>query len=231
MSATAGSRVSAINPTQHEGDATSRLLLWGGVLVGPLYLVTGLVQAFMRPGFDLSKHSLSQLAIGDFGWIQSTNLLVSGLLVLGAAAAIRQVFAEGRGRTWGPVLLSVYGLGMIGAAFFQADPALGFPPGTPSDQAEISWHGGLHFLCAGLGFLGLVASSIILGRRGLASGQPLWGAYSIATGVAFLIAFIGGGFVAGASGNPTLAVLSIWIAVVLAWAWLSITCLRLLPRG
>src|SRR5690606_24249411 len=33
-----------------------------GVLVGPFYLVVGLIQAFVRDGFDLGRHALSLLA-------------------------------------------------------------------------------------------------------------------------------------------------------------------------
>ena len=37
----------------------------------------------------------------------------------------------GRGRTWVPILLGMYAVGLICAGFFTADPAFGSPPGTP----------------------------------------------------------------------------------------------------
>src|SRR3989441_5108147 len=117
--------------TQAAGTTTvTRTLLACGAVAGPLYLVVGLAQAFTRPGFDLTRHPLSLLSNGDLGWIQITNFLLSGLLVVAGAVGMRQALASGRGRTWGPLLVGVYGLGLIGAAFFVADPAQGFPPGT-----------------------------------------------------------------------------------------------------
>ena len=41
------------------------------------------------------------------------------------------VLHSGRGATWGPLLLGVYGLGLIAAGVFATDPALGYPPGAP----------------------------------------------------------------------------------------------------
>src|SRR6185436_5158065 len=106
----------------------TRVLLVCGILAGPIYIIIGLAQALTRPGFDITRHSLSLLSNGDLGWIQIGNFLVTGLLIIAGAFGMRRAMRTGRGRTWGPLLLSVYGLGMFGAAFFVADPAAGFPP-------------------------------------------------------------------------------------------------------
>jgi hypothetical protein len=54
------------------------------------------------------------------------------------------------------VTSELYGLGLIGAGFFRADPALGFPPGLPADAyGTISWHGMMHFVVGAIGFFGL----------------------------------------------------------------------------
>jgi hypothetical protein len=88
---------------------------------------------------------------------------------------------------------------MIGAGAFTADPALGFPLGTPAESMTVSTHGLLHLACAGVGFLGLIAASIMYGRGCLAAGRPVWGAYSIGTGVVFLVTFFSGAALAGAA--------------------------------
>src|SRR5215469_8259990 len=110
----------------------TRSLLAGAAIAGPLFAVVGLIQAFVHPGFDLTRHALSLLEAGDFGWIQRANFILTGLLYVGGAAAMRQVM-RGPGATWGPRLIMVFGMGMIGAGCFAADPGLGYPPGTPSD--------------------------------------------------------------------------------------------------
>ena len=145
-------------------EATTKLtraLLACGVVAGPFYIVVGVLQLFIRPGFDITRHMLSLLANGDLGWIQITNFEVSGLLTIAGAIGIRQILRGGSGGTWGPWLLALYGLGLMAAGIFRADPALGFPPGTPADANAVSWHGLIHLISASVGFLGLIAACFV----------------------------------------------------------------------
>ena len=82
-----------------------------------------------REGFDLTRHAGSLLANGDLGWIQVINFVVTGLMLVAGAAGIRRALGGGR---WGPRLLAAYGVGVIGAGVFTADPTFGFPAGTPN---------------------------------------------------------------------------------------------------
>lgn len=195
----------------------TRALLSGGIVAGPLYLIVGLVEAFTRPGFDITRHDLSLLSNGTWGWIHITTLIVSGLLVIAGAVGIRRALRAGRGSTWGPLLLGIYGLGLIGAGIFVADPAFGFPPGTPADAHTISVNGLLHFVCGGIGFLGLITACFVFARRFAGLGQRGWQCFSLLTGVIFFAGFVG---IASGSGSGWL-LLGFWIAVVLAWIWLS----------
>jgi hypothetical protein len=177
----------------------------------------------IRPGFDIRRHALSLLSNGDLGWIQIANFVVAGLLVIAGALGMRRVMRGSRGGTWGPLLLGLYGLGLVGAGFFAADPALGFPPGTPEDATAISWHGLLHFVAGGIGFLGLIAACFVFASRFMALKQPGWAAYSAATGVIFFAAFFG-----IASGSRGAGVsLAFALAVVIAWVWISVMAARL----
>jgi hypothetical protein len=201
-------------------------LLICGLIAGPFYLVVGLIQAITRPGFDIVRHDLSLLANGELGWIQITNLVLTGLLVGAFAVGMRQALPAGRGRTWGPILLGVYGVGLVGAGFFTADPAFGFPPGTPADAHAMSWHGLLHFICGGVGFLALIAACFVLARRFASRRQRGWAAYSRATGVIFFAAFAG---IATGSGQ-SWSVMGFWIGVVVAWAWVWAMAVKLLTE-
>ena len=119
----------------------TRALLCCGVLAGPIYIVVGLVQALTREGFDLTRHDLSLLANGRLGWIQITNLVVTGLMTIAAAVGIRRSWRGVRGGTWAPLLLGVYGAGLVAAGIFVADPTLGFPPGTPNGPGPVTGTG------------------------------------------------------------------------------------------
>jgi Protein of unknown function (DUF998) len=59
-------------------DAPSvRALLVCGAIVGPLFVTTFLVLGALRPAYDPLRHSISTLALGAFGWIQSLNFIVA----------------------------------------------------------------------------------------------------------------------------------------------------------
>src|SRR5438552_359120 len=169
----------------------TRVLLLCGVVAGPLYVIVGAIEMLTRPGFDPTRHDLSLMANGDLGWVHIALLVTTGLLVVAGAIGMRRALRGGRGGTWGPLLVGVYGLGVAGAGIFTADPALGFPPGTPADAHAVSWHGLLHLVSGGIGFLGLIAACMVFARRFAALGQRGWAACSVATGVVFFAAFFG----------------------------------------
>ncbi len=204
-------------------NGSTKTLLVCGLVAGPLYMIVGLIQVLIRPGFDITRHDLSLMSNGDLGWIQITNFLVAGLLVIASAVGMQRILHPGRRGTWGPLLVGIYGLGLIGAGVFTADPAYGFPPGTPADAHTISWHGLLHFISGGVGFLALIAACFVFARRFAAFGQRGWAAYSVATGVIFFAAFFG---IASGSGQAWI-VIGFWFGVALAWAWISAMSARL----
>ena len=202
----------------------TRTLLLGGMLAGPLYLSVGLLQALTRPGFDLTRHDLSLLANGPLGWIQTANFLVTGLLVVAGALGLRRTVQRRASGTALPLQLGLYGLGLIGAGLFRADPAFGFPPGTPATAHALSGHGLLHIICGGLGFLALIAACLVTARRCAATGHRGWALCSAATGLVFCAAFAG---IATGSDQRAI-VLAFYGAVVLAWTWLSTLSARLI---
>jgi hypothetical protein len=203
---------------QTEPPTTTRTLLALGAAAGPVYVIVGLAQILTREGFDWTRHALSLMSNGPWGWVQVANFLLSGLLVLAGAVGLKRGLAIGRGRAAGPLLIAIYGLGLIGAAFFSADPALGFPPGTPDGPpAVVTTHGLLHFVSGGIGFLGLIAACFVLAARFRGEGRSSWMMFSLATGVLFFAGFAG---VASGAQSRTLVV-AFYLAVLLAWTWLS----------
>lgn len=194
----------------------TRFLLACGVAAAPVYLVLGLGQVLARDGFDVRRHAISHLSNGELGWIQIVNFLLSGALVVAGAVGVRRLLHPGRGGTWGPILLGGYGLGLIGAGIFVADPAPGFPPGTAA-AAQMSREGLLHFVFGAVGFYSLIAACFVFTRRFAGLGRSRWAAYSAFTGIAFFLAFA-----ALASGSPSSAImLAFYAAVAWIWAWHS----------
>jgi hypothetical protein len=205
-------------------DNTTRTLLTFGVIAGPFYVIVGLLQVLIRPGFDITRHDLSLMSNGDLGWIQIANFLVAGLLIIASAIGMRRVLRNGVGSNWGPLLVGIYGLGLIGAGIFVADPMNGFPPGTPAGNPNtMTSHGLLHFVSGAIGFLALILACFVFARRFSSLKQRAWSVYSIITGVLFFAAFFG--IAAGSQqGGTTLVIvtLAFTAAVLIAWAWVSL---------
>jgi hypothetical membrane protein len=75
----------------------TRTLLACGIAAGPLFMLVALVQAFTRPGFDITRHVASLLSDGGIGWIQITSFVLTGLLTIACAVGMRRALPTGRG--------------------------------------------------------------------------------------------------------------------------------------
>jgi len=195
-----------------------------GVVAGPFYVLVSLAQAAVRDGFDLTRHDWSLLANGAGGWIQTTNLILTGFMVVAAAVGWRRAMGTGVGRRWAPRLLVTYGVGMAAAGVFRADPMSGFPAGTPDGPPVApTLHGTLHYVSAGIGFLALIIATFVMAKRFRREGRPRRAVGSIATGVAFLAGCAG---IVSGSASPAI-ILAFTGAVLLVWVWLSSTSVYL----
>lgn len=197
------------------GDTASRVtrsLLGYGVVAGPIYVTVALAQAFTRQGFDITRHAWSLLTLGDLGWIQVLNFVVTGLMVLAAAAGLHRAGIRSVSR-----LVAGYGLSLVAAGTFRPDPAEGFPTGTPAGAGAISWHGMVHLAAGAVGFGCLIAACLLTARAFRRAGRRGWAAYSAAAGVVLLAGFAG--VASGSHGAATT--LPFVAAVVLVSTWVS----------
>jgi hypothetical protein len=154
-----------------------------------LNIVVVLVLGATRAGYDAWRLPDSSLELGPGGWIQITNYIVSGALLLGSAIGLRRVLGTGRGATWVPILLGAYGVSFIAAGVLVTDPVLGYPPAASSTPTV---HGILHTLSGLLQFFSLIAACFVLARRDAAdpAGRG-WTRYSAATGLTVAGAYVG----------------------------------------
>jgi hypothetical protein len=145
-------------------------------------------------------------------------------MVVAAAVGYHRALVGGTGQRWVLWLLGVYGVGMVGAGIFRADPMAGFPVGTPDGPpVTFTVHGLLHVVCGGIGFLALIVATFVLAKRFSREGRRGQAAFSIVTGIAFLAGFAG---ISSGSSTPTV-VLAFTAAVLLVWGWLSSTSAHL----
>jgi hypothetical protein len=209
-----------------EQSAAMRLLLGSGVIGPLLNSVVLLVLGATRPGYNAWQIPDSSLELGVGGWIQITNYLITGALMLGFAIGLRRVLCTGRGSTWEAILLGIYGLTFIGAGIFVTDPVLGYPPGASSTPTV---HGILHDLFGQLQFISLSVACFALARRDAAEpARRGWKWYSVATGllvavsdVVFVLTF--------ELGGP--AGLVERIGIIGGGTWIALLAIRLMSKN
>lgn len=117
---------------------TSRILLTGAVVATPLFVVLWAGQAFTRAGFRPTFHPMSLLSLGDQGWVQIANFVVTGALVIGGGVGLGRVLGIGRLTRWAAALVILMGAGLVLAGVFVTDAGAGFPAGAPAGAPEMS---------------------------------------------------------------------------------------------
>lgn len=216
---------------------TTRRLLLCGAVAGPLFTAVLFGQDLTRAHFDPMRHPGSSLAIGDWGWIQILNFVACGALTVAYAVGVRQALREqSRTSFWGPLLIGVWGIGLIGAGAFVADPIGGYPPGTPPTGVH-TWHGTLHDVpFSVVAFLAMAALFFVFARRFAGWREPGWVVASLVAGVLVLAGFFlfGSGFEQQGTALSDVAGLLQRLTIVVAWTWLTalaVHLLRALPTG
>jgi hypothetical protein len=212
----------------------TRFLIAGGAIGPLLFIVVLLIEGATRPGYSAWHNYGSSLSLSEQGWMQIANFIVCGLLTLGFAIGLRQVFRTSRGSVWGPILLGVFGLALIVAGIFVTDPSLGYPPGTHSSGPQ-TLHGTIHGLNGILTFSSLAIAIFVLARR--FAGDPNWkgwAVYSIVTGVLVIVSFIAATTVSALDesgvlpGSPTGLLQR--IGIIAGWVWIALLAIQLLRK-
>ena len=219
-------------------DRAARLLLAGGVVGTALFVVVLLVEGATRPGYSAWRNFGSELSLSSQGWEQVANFYMCGLLAIGFAVGLRRALRDGRGATWGPILLGIFGLALLSAGTFTTDPALGYPPGVPIHNTAFM-HESLHSIIHGLSglatFAALAAACFVLARR--FAGNPAWrgwALYSVLVGLILIASFV------AANVTSVLDMRGVWpdaptgliqrIGIVAGWSWIVLLGWRLLNR-
>jgi hypothetical protein len=205
-------------------------LLLGGALAGSLFTLVWFVEGIRRPGYEPTRHPISALSLGESGWIQIANFIVTGLLTVALALGVWKA-NQGQGASmWEPILLGIVGLGFLGTGFFVTDPMNGYPPGTPPVLLPPTATGVLHVLFASLIF-GLPSACFVFARRFDKQGERHWALYSRVTAISFIIVYLIGmaGFLQ-APGLVNAAGLYQRISVSIGLAWMTLLPIHLLKQ-
>lgn len=195
-----------------------RGLLWCGVIGAAFFVLTFLVLGAVRgEGYDPMRHPVSSLQLGEHGWTQTANFVITGLLLVAFAVGLR-----GDGAASGkalPILAGVIGVGLIGAGVFETSPVNDYPPGAPTAMTTA---GTLHDVFSMGFFLGLPIACLVMAYRCARARRWGWLVYSVLTAVAFLALFVVTSTGFTTPPDPDIAPISgllqrVTIVVGLAW--------------
>jgi len=212
-------------------ESTEFLLLCG--VIGPLlFIVVFLIEGATRPGYSAWRTDVSYLALSNQGWEQIANFLVCGSLGIAFAVGLRRIWRTGRASVWGPLLIGLFGLGLLIAGVFVTDPGGGYPPGAPINGKPQTWHGWVHGINGAVFFLVVLpAACFVLARRFAADPQHRrWATYSWMTGALILLISITSAIAlpfAEYAGFPVLDGLLQRIEIIMGWVWIALTALQL----
>lgn len=205
---------------------SERLMLNAGVAAALLFFIVPTVLIYTRAGFDIERHAISMLSLGEGGWMMKAVFIVSGLLVLVCAYGIHAELARGQGGIVAPLLIAAYGVGLVLAGIFDAPEGSGFPPGVAMDQQPVMTIGPiLHSLAFMIAFSGLILACFVLAFHFWQTEQLLWAVVSVAAGLA-MPSLIGLGMsMAVAPG------IAFYWAAMLGWLWLAAVSTSLLQAS
>jgi hypothetical membrane protein len=210
-----------------ERSSRFRLLLICGVIGPVLFIVAFLIEGATRPDYSALRHPVSSLSIGDLGWMQIANFIISGSLLVAFAVGLGRALPPSGRVAWGSLLIGLVGVGLIGSGIFVTDPLSGYPPGTPLIPTDRSVHGILHDLFGIPVFLGLPIACFVFSRRFAREGERGWATYSLLTGIAmfgvFILARLG---FRQTPGFADFGGLFQRITIIIGFAWIALLALR-----
>lgn len=198
----------------------TELLLGCGVAGAVLFVVTFTIDGATRDGYRAAYLPVSALALSPRGWVQTSNFVVTGVLMVAAAVGTRlalQVIP-------GPLLLGLFGLSLVASGVFPMDPMHGYPPGaTPGRPAVVSRRHQIHDVFGFIVFSSLAAAGIAFA---LALPFGGWALYSLVTSAAVVVLFIIFGS-AMENDSPNAGTIQ-RLMIVIGWTWVALICISLI---
>jgi len=147
-----------------------------GMIGAVLFVSVFSVYGWLYPGYSPTRMFVSELSLGNYGWVQILNFVLTGALVLAFGRGLAAHFTTGAASRAGPVLVQIIGVSLIASGPFTSDPSSMF------DQA--SAHGVVHGIFGALVFTFAPLSCFVFYRRFRSDAvwRPLAG-WTLASGV------------------------------------------------
>lgn len=219
-------------PAANTPARLTRMLLACG-LAPLLYVATIVAQDIGRTDYDPVHHWGSELSLGPLGWVQITNFVATGALLVAFAIGLRRALRGERGGTALPILVGLFGIELVIAGAFVMDPDGGYPTDAHF-SGEPSLHATIHNINALPTFLTMGALAAVgvwwyarqAESRGWSRG---WVWYSLAVAVITPLAMVGAGILEDVPGSHFGLMQR--VAMFVGWPWIAVLAGNLLRRS
>jgi hypothetical protein len=213
--------------TDKPGEKKSTALLACGAIAPPLFIIVFLIEGATRTGYDPLRYPVSSLSLGESGWMQITNFIFTGLLLLAFAFGLRRLFQSPGKKFHGPLLIGLVAIGLIGAGIFSTDPLFGYPEDKPLALAQYSVHGHLHDFFSLFVFICLPLACFSFRKKFIEEGKYGWANYSVFTAIKMLVTFVlaGIGFKQLAGFENIAGVLQ-RLSICIGWIWMMLLAIH-----
>jgi hypothetical membrane protein len=208
-------------PAPRRSGGFRRALAAAGA-IGPIaFLAVTVLAGLVKPGYRIGEQTVSDLAVGAYGWLQTANFFALGAAMVAFALALAMNGAPVRRSPTAVALLAAAGAGVIAAGLFPTDLA----------GAAETEHGVIHNMLFLAVFLALIAAYALQGRRlRRAGGERRLARYSSLTAVGVFLLLVVFVMFAGDLGDPLHDVAGLLerLLIGLALAWITVMSRRLL---
>lgn len=165
-------------------ETVTQTLLLIGAGAAVVFFAVFLVEGARRQGYNPIYHTVSELELGERGWIQRANFLLMGCGVFAFAVGVQRTLDS----ILSAMLLVIFGFGLIVAGVFAPDPVRGYPPGAPTDrEADLTWQAKIHDASGPVMFIALLGACLVLAGQ-LGGG---WRVYTMVTAGVGLVLTVG----------------------------------------
>jgi len=165
-------------------DRRARFGARAGIFGSVMFVSVLGLQDLLRPGYDWKTMPASADSLGPHGWIQIASFVVTGTCILLFAWGAAGAFPRDQASRWGPRLLGVLGLCVLGSGPFVMDP----PPIAPFSPGS-TCHGTVHGVLGAIAFTLMPVCCFVFHHR--FRKVPGWRPFarlSLATGVVIVLA-------------------------------------------
>ncbi|MEA4956461.1 hypothetical protein SDC9_17820 [bioreactor metagenome] len=171
------------------GNINYKWFISFGAIAACIFTLSWIIQEIFKDSYNPLSMSISSLAVGSLGWIQSITFILTGLLLILFAYGIfnlNKIECQTISK-WSYYILIICGISLIGAGFFTTGYINGYSEFNMSTNQLLNSILNQIFLT--IFFFGIPIACFIFGNYFTYKRNLVWLIYSFLSGIIILIIF------------------------------------------